>query len=147
MWSPRGLKIACCQGFLSRFLLADCPRRGQRVGPEMPRVPKVPLQTSFAIFCAQDYSHSLALCGLGFGYGGAKTARGGMTHLLVVVDKFTKWIEAKPIKKLNGPTAVTFITDITPRYSIDIASSQTTAQTLPKEPWLVSARRRASDWT
>ena len=42
-----------------------------------------------------------------------KTARGGLTHLLVVVDKFTKWIEAKPIKKLNGPTAVTFIADIT----------------------------------
>jgi len=40
-----------------------------------------------------------------------KTARGGLTHLLVAVDKFTKWIEAKPIKKLNGPTAVTFITD------------------------------------
>ena len=27
-----------------------------------------------------------------------KTARGGLTHLLVAVDKFTKWIEAKPIK-------------------------------------------------
>ena len=25
-----------------------------------------------------------------------KTARGGLTHLLVAVDKFTKWIEAKP---------------------------------------------------
>ena len=47
-----------------------------------------------------------------------KTARGGLTHLLVVVDKFTKWIEAKPIKKLNGPIAVTFITDITTRYSV-----------------------------
>ncbi|XBI57496.1 hypothetical protein VPH35_038874 [Triticum aestivum] len=31
---------------------------------------------------------------------------------------FTKWIEAKPIKKLNGPTAVTFISDITIRYGI-----------------------------
>ena len=41
-----------------------------------------------------------------------KTARGGMTHLPVAADKFTKWIEAKPIKKLNGPTAVTFISDI-----------------------------------
>ncbi|XP_020188837.2 uncharacterized protein [Aegilops tauschii subsp. strangulata] len=42
-----------------------------------------------------------------------KTTRGGMTHILFVVDKFTKWIEARPIKKLNGPTAITFITDIT----------------------------------
>ena len=47
-----------------------------------------------------------------------KTARGGMTHLLVVVDKFTKWIEARPIKKLDGPTAVTFIADIASRYGL-----------------------------
>src|SRR4051812_42161237 len=47
-----------------------------------------------------------------------KTARGGLTHLLVAVDKFTKWIEVKSIKKLNGPTAVTFISDITIRYGI-----------------------------
>ena len=39
-----------------------------------------------------------------------------MTHLLVVVDKFTKWIEAKPIRKLDGSTAVTFIKDIITRY-------------------------------
>jgi hypothetical protein len=45
-----------------------------------------------------------------------KTAHGGMTHLLVTVDKFTKWIEAKPIKKLDGSTAVTFIKDIILRY-------------------------------
>jgi hypothetical protein len=31
-----------------------------------------------------------------------KTTPGGLTHLLVAVDKFTKWIKAKPIKKLNG---------------------------------------------
>ena len=47
-----------------------------------------------------------------------KTARGGLTHLLVAVDKFTKWIEVKPIKKLNDLTAVTFIADITTRYGI-----------------------------
>ena len=47
-----------------------------------------------------------------------KTARGGLTNLLVAVDKFTKWVEVKPIKKLNGPTAVTFITDITIWYGI-----------------------------
>ena len=47
-----------------------------------------------------------------------KTARGGMTHLLVAVDKFTKWIEARPIKKLDGPTAVRFIKDIAVRYGM-----------------------------
>ena len=46
-----------------------------------------------------------------------RTARGGLTHLLVAVDKFTKWIEAKPIKILDGRTAVSFFRDIIYRYS------------------------------
>ena len=41
-----------------------------------------------------------------------------MTHLLVAIDKFTKWIEARPIKKLDGPTAVWFIADIVCRYGV-----------------------------
>src|SRR4051812_676807 len=47
-----------------------------------------------------------------------KTARGGMTHLLVAIDKFTKWIGARPIKKLDGPTAVRFMADIISRYGV-----------------------------
>ncbi|XP_073360538.1 uncharacterized protein [Aegilops tauschii subsp. strangulata] len=47
-----------------------------------------------------------------------KTARGGMTHLLGAVDKFTKWIEARPIKKLDGRTAVRFVKDIAVRYGM-----------------------------
>jgi hypothetical protein len=39
-----------------------------------------------------------------------------MTHLLVAVDKFTKWIEAKPIKKLDGSTSVTLMRDVILRY-------------------------------
>ena len=38
-----------------------------------------------------------------------KTARGGMTHLLVAVDKYTKWVEMEPIKKLDGKTATKFL--------------------------------------
>ncbi|KAK1605378.1 hypothetical protein QYE76_029051 [Lolium multiflorum] len=52
----------------------------------------------------------------GFFEGPFRTARGGMTHLLVMVDKFTKWIEVKPIKKLDGSTAVTFLKEIIVRY-------------------------------
>nr|XP_040243744.1 uncharacterized protein LOC120963224 [Aegilops tauschii subsp. strangulata] len=47
-----------------------------------------------------------------------KTARGGMMHLLVAVDKFTKWIEARPIKQHDGPTTVRFVKDIMVRYGV-----------------------------
>ncbi|XP_073354952.1 uncharacterized protein [Aegilops tauschii subsp. strangulata] len=49
---------------------------------------------------------------------GSFKTRGGMTHLLVAVDKFTKWIEARPSKKLDGPTVVRFIKDIVVRYGV-----------------------------
>jgi hypothetical protein len=39
-----------------------------------------------------------------------------MTHILVMVDKFTKWIEVKPISKCDGRTAVSFLKDIILRY-------------------------------
>ena len=37
-------------------------------------------------------------------------------HLLVAVDKFTKWVEAKTIKKLDGPTVAKFLKEIIFRY-------------------------------
>ena len=45
-----------------------------------------------------------------------KKAPGGFTHLFVAVDKFTKWIEAKPVSKLMLAQAVSFIFDIIHRY-------------------------------
>ena len=48
--------------------------------------------------------------------GPLRRTSGGMTHLLVAVDKFTKWIEAKPIRKLDGPTAVKFFMSIIYRF-------------------------------
>jgi hypothetical protein len=41
-----------------------------------------------------------------------KTMRGGLTHLLVAVDKFSKWAEAKPIKKLDGSTVTKFMKEV-----------------------------------
>jgi hypothetical protein len=40
------------------------------------------------------------------------TAPGGFTHVLVAIDKFTKWIEYKPITMLPADRVVTFICDI-----------------------------------
>jgi hypothetical protein len=50
--------------------------------------------------------------------GPLKTAPSGFTHLLVAVDKFTNWVEAKPIRKLDGQTALKFIKDIVVRFGI-----------------------------
>ena len=35
-----------------------------------------------------------------------------MTHLLVAVDKFTKWVGAKPIAKCDGTTATRFLKEL-----------------------------------
>jgi hypothetical protein len=44
------------------------------------------------------------------------TAPGGFTHVLVAIDKFTKWIEYKPIAKLTPDRVVNFILDILHRF-------------------------------
>jgi hypothetical protein len=47
-----------------------------------------------------------------------KMAPGGLTHLLVAVDKFTKWIKAKPIKKIDGSSTIKFFNEIIVRYGV-----------------------------
>ena len=47
-----------------------------------------------------------------------KTCKSGFTHLLVAVDKFTKWIEAKLIKNLDSSTAIGFIRELIFRYGV-----------------------------
>jgi transposase InsO family protein len=47
-----------------------------------------------------------------------KKAPGGYTHLLVTVDKFTKWIEAWPITKIKSEQAMLFFLDIIHRFGV-----------------------------
>jgi transposase InsO family protein len=47
-----------------------------------------------------------------------RKAPGGYTHLLVAVDKFSKWIEARPITNLMAEQAVSFCTDIIHRFGV-----------------------------
>ena len=63
----------------------------------------IPITWPFAVWCLDMV-------------GPFKPARGNMTHILVMVDKFTKWAEAKPIQKCDGKTAVKFLKDIILRY-------------------------------
>ena len=50
--------------------------------------------------------------------GPLKKGPGGFTHLLVVVDKFTMWIEAKPITNIHSEEAVKFFLDIIYRFGV-----------------------------
>jgi hypothetical protein len=41
-----------------------------------------------------------------------KKAKGGFTHIFIVVDKFTKWIKVKPAASITTAKAVEFIKEI-----------------------------------
>jgi ribonuclease HI/transposase InsO family protein len=47
-----------------------------------------------------------------------KKAQGGYTHILVAIDKFTKWMEYKSIASLTSAKAVEFIQEIMFRFGI-----------------------------
>ena len=49
---------------------------------------------------------------------GLLSAPGGYTHLLVAVDKFTKWIEARSISAIKSEQAVLFFLDIIHRFRV-----------------------------
>ena len=50
--------------------------------------------------------------------GPLKRVPGSYTHLLVVVDKFSKWIEARPISAIRSEQAVLFFLDIVHRFGV-----------------------------
>jgi transposase InsO family protein len=50
--------------------------------------------------------------------GPLKKTTGGFTHLLVTIDKFSKWIEARPITSIRSEQAVLFFTDIVHRFRV-----------------------------
>lgn len=63
----------------------------------------IPITWPFAVWCFDMV-------------GQLRPARGNMTHILVTVDKFTKWVEVKPIRKCDGKAAVSFVKEVILRY-------------------------------
>jgi hypothetical protein len=59
--------------------------------------------------------------------GPLKIAPSRFTHLLIAVDKFTKWVEAKPIGKLDGKTALKFVKNIVIRFGESLIGRFATA--------------------
>jgi transposase InsO family protein len=47
-----------------------------------------------------------------------KRTTGGFTHLLVAVDKFSKWIEARPITNVRSEQAALFFTNIILHFGV-----------------------------
>jgi hypothetical protein len=52
--------------------------------------------------------------------GPLKKAKCGFEYIFVAIDKFTKWIEYKPLMKYSVAKAVEFIQDIIHRFGIPI---------------------------
>ena len=50
--------------------------------------------------------------------GPLKIAQGGYTHIFVAIDKFTKWIEVKPVSTTTAAKAAEFIQEITHRFGV-----------------------------
>jgi transposase InsO family protein len=50
--------------------------------------------------------------------GPLRKAPGGYTHLLVAIDKFSKWVEVRPITNLRVEQAVSFFTDIIHQFGV-----------------------------
>ena len=73
----------------------------------------------FAGTGAPNHPHHLVIRGLGPRHGRPlKKGPSGFTHLLVAVDKFTKWIEAKPIIDIRSEESVKFFLDIIYRFGV-----------------------------
>jgi ribonuclease HI len=78
--------------------------------------------------------------------GPLRKAPGGYTHLLVAIDKFSKWVEVRPITNLRVEQAVSFFTDIIHRSGCLIPSSPTTGpSSLAGSSWR-SATSTTSAW-
>jgi transposase InsO family protein len=50
--------------------------------------------------------------------GPLQKAPGGYTHLLVAIDKFSKWIEVRPPNSIRSEQAVAFFTNIIHRFGV-----------------------------
>ena len=47
-----------------------------------------------------------------------KMAVGGYSHIFVSIDKFTKWIEVKPVTTTTVAKAAKFIEEISHRFGV-----------------------------
>jgi transposase InsO family protein len=114
--APRALVgNAFRQGFYWPTAVADATRivrtcRGCQFYARQTHLPAQALQTI-------PITWSFAVWGLDL-VGPLQKAPGGYTHLLVAIDKFSKWIEVQPLNSIRSEQAVAFFTNIVHRFGV-----------------------------
>jgi hypothetical protein len=103
------------QGFYWSTAVADATRivrscRGCQFYARQTHLPAHALQTIHITW-------SFTVWGLDL-VGPLQKAPGGFTHLLVAIDKFSKWIEVRPLTSIRSEQAVAFFTNIIHRFGI-----------------------------
>jgi hypothetical protein len=78
--------------------------------------------------------------------GPLRKAPGRYRHLLVVVDRFSKWIEARPITNLRSEQAVSFFTDIIHRSGVPNSIITDNGPSSPAESSWSSMTTTTSAW-
>jgi transposase InsO family protein len=68
--------------------------------------------------CRQYPSSGHLLCGGLDLVGPLQKAPGGFSHLLVAIDKFSKWIEVRPLTSIGSKQTVVFFTNIIHRFGV-----------------------------
>jgi hypothetical protein len=53
-----------------------------------------------------------------YSIGPFRISPGGYKHILVAVDKFTKWIEVRPVPNVTSEETTKFIKEITHRFDV-----------------------------
>jgi transposase InsO family protein len=103
------------QGFYWSTVMADATRivrsrRGCQFYARQTHLPAQALQTT-------PITWPFAVWGLDL-VGPLRKAPGGFTHLLVAIDKFSKWIEVRPLTNIGSEQAVAFFTNTIHRFGI-----------------------------
>jgi hypothetical protein len=114
--APRALVgNAFRQGFYWPTAVADATRivrtcEGCQFYARQTHLPAQALQTI-------PITWSFAVWGLDL-VGPLQKAPGGYTHLLVAIDKFSKWIEVRPLNSIRSEQAVAFFTNIIHHFGV-----------------------------
>jgi ribonuclease HI/transposase InsO family protein len=103
------------QGFYWPTAVADATRivrscRGCQYYAKQTHLPAQALQTI-------PNTWSFVVWGLDL-VGPLQKAPGGFSHLLVAIDKFSKWIEVRPLTSIRSEQAVAFFTNIIHRFGV-----------------------------